>query len=321
VFRLDSDVAKGLGVPTTQSLDELLDGTVCCVIGGGAFLTAEGAEGWFYSALLRDMASLDRALTERGIPVLGVSLGGSGRAQREDIPPEVWQLMNNPLFRGATVRLPADAEMLNSLGKRVEYFPDIVLTAAGFLDHHEKPNRDQPAEVLVQYHRSLKTSMLFCPAVWLARALGRRISFLHTHLPRHGHAHQELGDRGTATIECQQPLALLSVLARAKVVVASKLHVGVAAVSLGKCFVSLGGRAKTAAFLGTIGRPHFYFPKGQWLRVVRLLLSRKYTDRCERQFALSDLPELKRRAEQHYVFMLAAITECASGARPKPRDH
>jgi hypothetical protein len=309
VFRLSPRIARMHGLVSVDRLDELLDGAGCCVLGGGAFLTSDGAEVSFYANLLRDLSTLELELTKRQIPIVGISLGGAGFGYGTDIPSVVWRVMNNPLFQGTSVRLPGEVSMLLPLGKPVEYYPDVVLTASELAEASTLPV-PRTSDVLVQYHRSCKTVLLIGGVVRLARATGRRIRFVRTQLPENVCDYRELGGPPAMLSGYRSPSGLLQDLAATGMVVSHKLHLGVAAVSLGKCFVSLGGREKTAAFLNSIDRASFYVPKQSIFTLIRLLLSRHVCVRYEERFRLPDLAGLRFAAARHYEFMFRRMETC-----------
>jgi hypothetical protein len=307
VFRLDRILAQKYRIDSTDSLSELLDGAVCCVIGGGAFLVENREENSFFAALLQDLGVLNEALTKRGIPSFGISIGGSGVRDQQRIPPEVWRFVNNPLFAGTTVRLPGDVALLPIPHKEFAFYPDIVLSASDFLARH-RASQEPKSDLLLQSHRSPKSATLILPVVALGRILGRRIHFVHTQLARYGES--ELGSRNSRTIPYEDPADLLAAIAGTRILISCKLHIGVAAVSLGKCFVSFGGLPKTSSFLKAVNRSRFYVRKSSIGRIFHLLLSRRHATNYEREFALDNLESIRMESRQHFEFMLRHVKNC-----------
>jgi hypothetical protein len=309
VFRLDPHLARVHELVTVTSLQELLEGAACCVIGGGAFLVGEGFQQGFYAALLEDLTELETGLRQRRMPVIGVSLGGSGKLKAEAIPPPVRRVFANRRFLGTSVRLPTDVELLAGCSVKAVYYPDIVLTAATFLGSRPYPACER-TDVLIQYHDSAKTRALFRPICRLAHRQGRSVRFVKTHLSAHRQAHPEVDAGSQFTLPYEDPIGLLAALASTRVLIAGKLHIGVAAVSLGKCFLSLGGMDKTLAFLSSIGRSEFWLPKRAILPALWILLSSRAARGYERRFEIPNLSKLHLEAEHHYEFLLERLLMC-----------
>lgn len=304
VFRLDQQLAAEHKVRTVETLIDLLEGALCCIIGGGAFLVGNELSDSFYCSLLRDLDDLTDAANARRISVIGVSVGGGGEGGVKRIPLAVERLIRSPIFAAASVRLPEDPFLLPPTGKEIIYYPDVVLTASRFLAKHRKSTVPEN-DVLVQHHASPKAAALFYPASTVARLAGRRIRFVQTQLRRYGNA--ELGSRCSSTVKYETLTGLLEALASTRIVVTCKLHVGVAATSLGRCFVSLGGLPKTQAFLRTIHRPEFYYTKSNALEVVALLFSKQKANDFEQRFRMKKLDELIQAASLHFDFMLKHV--------------
>ncbi|MEM8904659.1 MAG: polysaccharide pyruvyl transferase family protein [Actinomycetota bacterium] len=274
VLQLDPELAARLDLHVAGSVPELLDEADLCVMGGGAMLEA-GSLRWaargYSRDLERDLLALWRCARGR-VPVHASSIGGSGATSPLRLSPAKAVLLRSGVVGASTVRLPEDVLLLRRLGVEATYHPDVVLGASRSFAG-ERTRRDDRFRVGVNLNVRTGSGLTRRLLDWAAADPAVELVFLHTHLPGHAAGYEVLPDRSdrVAHHRYRDPDETTAALAELDVLVSSKLHVGVTALSYDVPFVSYAGKAKSVAFLRSIGADHLRFRSGEDERVVSLL--------------------------------------------------
>jgi len=311
VYRLDPIIASEAGVLSTYSLRELLNGAHYCIIGGGMFLASEEPNNPASSSILADLVILKNLLEELNIPVIGISIGGSAKGQNDKISEQMKDLISSSQFKGTTVRLPSDLQLLSFTKKPVRLHHDIVFTSSKYYDQSSIKTVPD-VEVLIHQSNALPNRIIFWIIAVIGNLLGRRTKFLQTYVDNASPQGAELGSESSNALKYESITNILSGLNKAEVLISSKLHVGVCAVAFGNCFVSLGGTPKTLGFLKTIRRAHFFYPRvtcKKFIMVGLLVLSRRYRKRMCARFRLGNLSDFTHDAQGHFDFMFDMLSK------------
>lgn len=293
VFRLSDEIASVEGFCTIKALDDAETDIAGVVIGGGALLVNYSRDNEIDRRHYSDIIELTDFITKRRIPVLILSVGGSG-LMSEPLPVEIQALFELPEVRKVTVRLESDKLRLGGLGERVEYAPDVVLLSANLLTtkvHKRKIRAVHLPDML--FFRAL----LRFAGIWHGLFTGIQLVPVGTYLRSHWGRLDELGVRRELGRTVRQgvyttPTNTLSVLAQADLLVSYKLHLGVAAMSVGTPFFSYSGKRKTVGFMRSIGLGHRCISRyGVW-RLMKSLLRLSAPE-------AGDIQETKLRARRH----------------------
>ena len=255
VYQLPGYCAIPEQLDTADTLESLLDGAVACVLGGGGLLISAG--GNVFPALLeqdQDLERLTPICQARSIPVWGVSIGGTGTGRFSKLYPGLARLLGSGTVRGMTLRLVQDAPLLDAFNIPSAHYFDIVFLAPDFWPARQST----PVRNVIVTHQ-------------IARApFGRRLvqfldmsgPSLYGLVPRHlGLTHVETGrDDATALVgrrDRQVPYKdiqeFADLLSASRVIVSSKLHLGIFGMSYGAVFFSYYGKEKTRAQFRELG--------------------------------------------------------------------
>ena len=314
VFRLDAALAAQYNIAVTHSIDELLAKAHCCVIGGGGMLVGEN----FIRLLLRKQArdfELDfRTLLNEAnrcrCPILPISIGGDGRGVSNRLPFWRRKLFENKLCQRATVRLREDLALMQSLGVDARYFPDILLSVA---DHWQIRRKEPKARRLrVGINLLIKTGSKL--AAELYSLLGRRndIEFVYfrTHLPRYKNFYEILPDKESSRVKVhtyEDPKSLLNEISTLDVLISSKLHLGVSALSMGIPFFSFAGKKKTFLFMKSMQLEDFVWLQGGESDLIDVLVDDKALAKRKAILDRSAVAKAKEQCTGHFSALSAQL--------------
>lgn len=263
-YRTPDVLSTKYGIERADTLADLLRGADLCVVGGGEFLFKGAPLKQMVRGYLRrfeaNCRQLARAVSGASIPLAAISIGGDGSRQMESLSRGRRELFGSPNLTYASVRLPGDVAVFEGSKAKVEYFPDVLLATSGLI---ECSTRLEKRRVQIGINLHKKVGRAFVERLHDA-IRGRsdvELVLLRSHLPTSGHDYElEAGDVRDVHEEATytEPLEMVKVLAGLDVVVSSKLHVGVVAMSYGARFISYSGKPKAREFLATVKSPHAY---------------------------------------------------------------
>lgn len=258
-------LAERYGVARVATAAELVAASDRVVLGGGGLLTGPredaGAPARFFAAALDELVG---AAETAGKPLWAWSLGGDGQGADAPLKPAARRLLASSAFRGGTVRRVADVPLLQAANRPVEAFPDVVLTL-GQTRAWLAPTVP-PAAAAVRPAGARRYVLLGLgdrpedrwPRWWHRRVVARwpgvavgsvALSAAEWHRDR-----KRWPDIGRYRIVHEpDPVRLLDHLAAADLVVAYRLHLGLAAWALGTPFLACHPRPKVAGALAELG--------------------------------------------------------------------
>ena len=291
LWRGPTDAYAGRQWPVAEDMESFLEGARCVVCGGGMVLAISD-----YRDYWQDFQAMAEACVRRDIPVIAISVGSDGL--RMQLHPAVQFLIDSGGLRAASCRLKDDAAWLRRLGVPCSYIPDIVLTSG-----LRRPRREIKRVLLclsvhpVEAHLLNWTCKRLEGAGMVVYTMGQRTDGTHEIAQAyHGHG-TRLANSGLDSV--------VAAIGEADVVVASGLHVGVAAMAAGAEFVSYRGTGKTRDFMSECGhRGRVLEASGRVgkllcaFRLARLVLS---ISPRENDPVVQDL---QQAAQEHFAFML-----------------
>jgi polysaccharide pyruvyl transferase WcaK-like protein len=246
----------------------LVDEADAIVVGGGSLLSRM-PHAWMSRSLRRHLEPAWQAIDttcahcgRTGTPLFVISVGGDGAAFDELAPGQVTLLRASA---AATVRHPEAAALYERAGREAACYPDIVLQACRYFpvalpdDDGRRSARRLSIGIDVYWSNLMARGALHAPLLLrqLVRDRSDR-SFIYIDSTHRGHAPFRAIEppRGAPNAERYQfhdVRADLERLASLDLVLSTRLHVGVAAMSYGVPFVSFFGEPKTALFLRDVG--------------------------------------------------------------------
>ena len=255
-YRLSEDLAKKYGFETVQSIPELVKHAAFCLMGGGGnFRSSYANPSELWIGIDEECFELKNALEEHECNLYSVSVGGDGSGEHTPLRYGRAQLLASERFRGGTVRLPQDVALLNAYGKEAATHPDLLWMTpkewpAGELPKDARPKIGVNLDLRRGYRRFVKSLMAFSK-FWDAE-----LTFIRLHRPEYGlkfawQPERETGRLRGLTYEEMEPF--LQHVFELDLLISSRLHLGLVAMGYGGRFISMGGEAKTRAFLHSIG--------------------------------------------------------------------
>lgn len=310
VYALDEGLAGTYSIESTRSVTELIRGAAFCVFGGGSLLSEKSSVPTSYDQAKQEEYDCFRwALVQHACPLYFLSIGGDGQYAPElQLAPYREKLLQDPLCRYATVRTQADLPRLTARYHiPADYYPDVLLDIGSVFN----PTADFTAKTEMNIGLNLPRSYRWFAEIlcMCARAKGNvTLHFLST--VRQRSRERKISEilprrtsRGIQAHPYDDPRAALRVLESLDLVVSSKLHLGLTALSIGVPFISLQGPLKCREFLRSVGSEVAYWSdartwKGQ-SRLLRTLLSKKRIERIRNMFDFAYIEEQKRESRGH----------------------
>ena len=290
---------QGRRLEIATDMATFVGGAAAVVVGGGVTLSNSNLHTYW-----NGLGALTEACEREGCPMVAISVGSNGTP--DAIHPAVIRMLKSTALRAVSVRLECDEAWVRQFGKPARFIPDIVLTAL--------PYRE----------RSAIRDVLLCLAVgtwerpllqWLVTKLtakGLRVRAVSQFPDDHARAINFF--RTPATHVRHEHTEQMSGLLRdADLVVATGLHVGIAALAGGAEFISYRGRGKTVTFMNECGLARQVIQaEGRFGKLCCFWKLWRLLDTFEPDPAsCARLRDMQERAFDHYSFMLEHIAEAA----------
>lgn len=314
VAGLAPDLAARHHLERVESPAELVATCDRIVLGGGGLLTGPRADaGAAAQQFADDLAALVGAAEAASKRIYAWSIGGDGEGPDAPVKPAAQRLLASPAFVGGTVRREADLPLLWAAGKRAAAYPDVILALpevrpllrrvppagesrpAGVRRHillglGDRPEDRWPRRWMRQF--VARWPGVAVGSVALSPAEYRRDRRLWPEQGRYRIVHE------------QDPMALIEILEAADLVIAYRLHLGLAAWALGTPFLAFHPRPKVVGALRELGAA----PGARVDRAASLLLALPGWLRGDRATRLARTGD-RAQAEVAACAHLAALVE------------
>jgi polysaccharide pyruvyl transferase WcaK-like protein len=253
VFGWDAELGDRYGVQTTRTLDEFVARSKLVVYGGGGALLPQPQSNPF-SQLIGDLVD---ACQLKSVPLACLSIGGAGRPLRDVTPASRRRLVESATT--VTVRDPNEALLLRDAGVRADFFDDVVWTTAAAFPHVRRSHADDNVVRIAvnlypndAFRRQLDAS---CNSV--ARRPGDvQWQFVESHTFSAEYRQAYFPASGSERFQSVQFQGVdhgLEFLSDCDMVVTSRLHIAVAAMSFGIPSVALAAEPKTKNCFAHLG--------------------------------------------------------------------
>ncbi|MBU7583969.1 MAG: polysaccharide pyruvyl transferase family protein [Nostoc sp. TH1S01] len=307
VYRLDTNLAQRYQIHTTHSIKELFENTKFCIIGGGGMLTE-------CSAAKVDFEELDYAVTSNQCPLFPISVGSNGQEKNTTLPLENIKLWQNPYCQTSTVRLLGDVALVEKLGNKAIYYPDVLLSISDLWDIKPLPKSSTQLHVGINIGKSLSRSFILSQLSWIAEIKKDIVfHFISTNLPNSSYRNHILPHKESDYIKSHiytDPISTLKFLKSLDLLVSSKLHLGLTALSLNTPFYSYGGTGKTKAFLKSINAEFAIFNSKNIIDLFKVITNPSEVIQAKKKFDFNKLEEEKVLSKGHIKFLKQVIQTC-----------
>lgn len=305
VYRLNSELAASYGFLSTDSLDELIANSSFCIIGGGAWLCS----GNFSEAVEKDCEDFEATLNKYDCPLYSISIGGDGNIDPQKLSKARASLFSSEAFKGGTVRLPEDVDLLKTLGKKVKYHADIVLNMADIFElKAEKKSHDKIRLGLNLNQLQRRTAFLFKVCSKLFPKI--TLVSLQSHSKGHdlGFEYNDFAtSNGVEVLRYHQPEEFILELGKLSQIISFKLHLGVTCLGIGVPFLSVGGGGKTVAFLKSAKLKNTIHNENLSIFEVLAIFFNLASKRTQLNY--EELKHLKTDADLHLSYLEALCDE------------
>lgn len=318
VYRLNPALAATYEIETARTLDQLFEGASFGIIGGGMML-GEGSLLRFLArpharSFEQDFICLLAASRNHRCPIYPLSIGGDGSGQLRSMSRWRRQFFSSGCCQMATVRLEEDVDLLEKLGKRALHFPDVLL-GASYIWPMYTPIQRAPGIINVGINLIARTGKrLFDKLIVQAKASsGIVFHFINSHLPTSGSAYELLPDSLHENIRIhryEDPKATTHFIAGLDLLISSKLHLGVTALSFDVPFLSFSGKGKTLSFLHSIDGADSIYPAGSEDRVMEVIKGLERNSNTLPKPNSPLLQSLKTESLGHFTTLQGLVERC-----------
>lgn len=280
VHGLCQPYAQAFNLNVVHTVEDLLEGAHMVLLGGGGALVSHRRPSWLHTGMLSKLPEMGRTSEQivagakaRGIPVYGLSLGGDGRLSGPLVPTHKRRFVEAAKL--ITVRNRTDVAMLESHGHKAIYYPDIIWQTGTVFpavpEHHRR------LRVGVNLYLSNLIGVNIMYALALRSIVRRRRDIDFVFIETANTVKNKFGAislRGTANLHAHifnNPLDDLALISSLDLVISSRLHLGIAAMSYGVPFLSIGGEGKTRTMMKELGFAELCFGPSHVCRFTRLM--------------------------------------------------
>ncbi len=263
VFLLEESLARKYDLISVDTCDELFKDVNLCIIAGGSHMVPLiPPKQWLSSSYRRyelDFVEIVRSM--RKFPQLKIcplSIGGDGKQHWP-----LWYyglgryiLFHSEHFIDGTVRLEGDIAQMAKMGRKMEYYPDMLFRSADYFEPELLPP-SKKYRVGFNFKKNCLDSRLRDAILRYAEEHDDiEFHFTTTHMDKANLHYQYIPEHESKNIfidKYTSPNQLLGVLGSMDVFITSMLHVGLTGLTMGTPCLSYRGPGKTKAFLQSIG--------------------------------------------------------------------
>ena len=311
VYRLNNKVAEQYSIDTTDNIDDLFSDCAFAILGGGGMLVTDSLLRRTFSKVSRsfekDFKDLYQALKKYGTSFFPISIGGNGYLE------ESFKLASyrNKVFKSdcckkGTLRLESDAHWGKRLDIDFTCVPDVLLSTAKQFPDIEKKQSDK---LVVGVNLVGDCCQPFVDKLEKFAKQQDKIEFVYinTHLDGYGHNYELTPSSGSnklvRTFQHNQSFErTLELLSSLDLLISSKLHLGLTALTFQTPFVSFCGKSKTESFLSDVSVAKTTFKE----KDEQLLLDmvQNVDEICfDELFDRNKIQEFSRKSMEHFDFI------------------
>lgn len=299
LYRLDEDLSNEFGLESVNTIDDLLKNAQFCFIGGGSWLESRHLG----DAYVRDFIELIEGIKKYNTSLYSISIGGDIKSTYERLSEDRKELFSMDLFKGGTVRLPYNKKIFEELQKNVFYYPDIVMASSDYFIRDKTGRSDKKFRIGISVSDKFNSEQLAkkINKGWL-KYRNIELVFFNTHLPRYNKTYEYQPAKETNRVRKVQYTGLTDFyteLSRLDLMVCSKLHPGVAALSCGVPYIWIGDLGKTRSFMESVNLGKYIMPFDQ---VTDLILTKEIIN-FVKGYDFSKFKAQRKEAKGHLAFL------------------
>lgn len=302
--RLDARIAG--------TVDEFLEGLDLIIFGGGGLLIPRPKLSISGVAFHNELGAVLDGAKARSIRMFGVSLGGAGKPFSEIVPQQRRQLLVS--LEAFSLRNPEDSHLFDELNKPGKVLGDLVWTVAS---KFPMPPKAATGKTRVGINLYVGRSRRYKILRWLLTLAVKmrpdvEFQFIDINPDRdgqfralkpYGPLKPEASKILTDTEESCQEAASLDLL------ISTRLHLGVMAMSYGVPVIVYAGQEKTRLLYRRMGRERWFWHSGQVLRMFFFLVLPGLKRRIARISAKDVLDDVKSSADKNFPLIDSWISQ------------
>lgn len=305
------------GFPTCGDVKEFVDNADIIVFGGGGLLLPRRKLSEIIRDFNEDLGQILERTGPKATPLLGLSLGGAG-CDFEQIVPEVRKELVRRLDY-VTLRNREDLKLLAPANSKGEFVDDVVWTTARKLPRTR--NRKNSARLRVGVNLdlgSLRRPTLVKLFVWLITSIRRDLDFVFIEVHPTGQHRAFCADLSQSN--CSNKIMTniedaCTAVASIDLLITSRLHIGVMAMSYGVPTIAYAGEEKTKLLYKRIGRSAFFWPIREVYRLLQLFLVPGAINGVIDEAGKPIDPAIVDNAMQHYTVLSNLLDSTVQGAQ------
>ncbi|WP_037313416.1 polysaccharide pyruvyl transferase family protein [Ruegeria halocynthiae] len=299
VYGISTREAQKNGLTVNRDAMDGIRKADAVVMGGGAVLKEAQLLRMIVKSAPRKIEqrylTLRRAAIRYNKPVYFTSIGSDSIRGFRDISLARRYLFKSDCVKGGTVRLNRDVPLLNERSITAAFYPDVLMGTAKHIDQDPADWQYDTPRILLNFHKR-HTHVGHAIVDHIRKTVpNAEILVTRSHLAESGFTYEWDGkDRDLTLMPYEDCMDFCQKLRTMSLVLSSKLHVGLTAMSYGVPFISVGGRGKVRAQLEQLNLQDLCYvdPKSADIPVI-----------------LSRVSDIKTRLDQ----MLPEIAEGSKG--------
>jgi len=239
VYRLPNHLSVKYKIKSSSNPFHCVRDCDIIVLGGGALLKNGDSS---HHSVKRHFKEFGDAITGLDVPIFCMSIGTSKINDLALLDPVRKKIFNNANFRGGLLRLRKDLILFDD---KVEYVPDVVLCTELIMNKYfglYKNEKSDKVAINATWSNYMSVGKL------LFQNRNSDFVLFKTHDPRSG-VNAEIVFPGLRSYTNRDPLDTVIYLSSFKTIYSSKLHLGVAGVSMGLSFCTINAPQKTIDFI------------------------------------------------------------------------
>jgi polysaccharide pyruvyl transferase WcaK-like protein len=260
---------------TSASIEDFIGHVDGVIFGGGGLLISRPQPTDIIADFNRDLAALLASAQRKRIPLYGVSLGGTG-APLDAIQPEARRDLVSSLTY-VSLRNREDVPLLEDAQVSGEFLDDIVWTTARKFPVRKKGPNQRPKIGLNLYlgrSRRMKWVMALLRLIVFVR---RDLDFVFYEIHPGPNGRFDAFATGLKQPNCRQKVLLeidaaCREIASLDLLITTRLHLGVMAMSFTVPSIAFAGAKKTALLYQRIGRGSYFWERDQASQFAQLFL-------------------------------------------------
>jgi len=275
VFTKSPDFMKGWGAELCSDIEALVQRSDVIVFGGGGLLIPRRKRNEQQTDFNQDLGTVLKTAERKGVPRIGISLGGAGKPLDQIIPEERQELVRGLSY--VTLRNREDVQLLEQAGIEGEFLDDLVWTTAEQVPIAKKRSNGRRRIGFNLYLTQSRRFRLLRKILGIIVRLRRDVDFVFLDI----HPSPEVAFRAFAPARLPKNCTRKTLsevedacreAASLDLLVSTRLHLGVMTMTYGGTTVAYAGQEKTRLLYRRIGRESLFWKSVNLLNFVRCLL-------------------------------------------------